>query len=91
MPLGQLKVSRLEEMSSFQGLFYTLFYVAGTMHCVLIQGDVLISGVSLWRGSTAYTACIGQTFFTMCLERFVKLTLRGHAREEQVSKTSQFK
>ena len=46
-------------MSSFQGLFYTLFYVDGTMHGVLIKGDVLISGVSLLRGSTVchYDRC----------------------------------
>ena len=35
------------EVSSFQGQFYTLLYVAGTMHGVLIKGDVHISGVSL--------------------------------------------
>ena len=46
-----------EEVSSYQGQFCTLFYVdvAGTMHGVLIKGDVLISGVSLQRGSTVAT------------------------------------
>ena len=39
-------------MSSFQGLFYTLFYITGTVHGVLSKGDVLISGVSSLRGST---------------------------------------
>ena len=43
-PLGQLQVSWLKEVSSFQGCPYTLFYVAGTMHGVLIKGGVLISG-----------------------------------------------
>ena len=34
-------VKRLE-MSSFQGLFYAIFYVTGTTHGVLIKGNVLI-------------------------------------------------
>ena len=37
----------MKEVSSFQGLFYTLFYVTETMYGVLMKGDVLISGVSL--------------------------------------------
>ena len=36
------------------GVFYTHFYVTGTVHGVLIKGDVLISGVSLQRGFTVY-------------------------------------
>ena len=48
-PLGEHKVSWLKEVSSFQGLFYTLLYVTGTVHGVLIKGDVSISGVSLQK------------------------------------------
>ena len=50
--LGTASSVLIKEVSSFQGLFNTLFYAAGTMHGVLIKGDVLISGVSLQRGST---------------------------------------
>ena len=32
-------------------------YVAGTTGGVLIKGDVLISGVSLWRDSIVIVAC----------------------------------
>ena len=46
-PLGPLKVSRLKEVSPFQGLFYILLYVTGTRHGVLIKRGVLISGVSV--------------------------------------------
>ena len=42
-PLGQLKVSWSKEVSSFQGLFCTLFYVTGTMHGVLIKGPEMSS------------------------------------------------
>jgi hypothetical protein len=43
-------VSRLKEVSSFQGYFCTLFYVAGTMGGVLIKGDLLISQGILIEG-----------------------------------------
>ena len=46
-PLGQLEVSLLKEVSSFQGSFCTHLYVGGTNHSVLFKVDVLISGVSL--------------------------------------------
>ena len=46
--LGQLKVSCLKEVSSFHVQFCTLLYVAGTVHSVLIKGDVLISRAVLY-------------------------------------------
>ena len=46
-PLGQLEVSLLKEVSSFQGSFCAHLYVGGTNHSVLFKVDVLISGVSL--------------------------------------------
>ena len=44
-PLGQLVVSLLMEVFSFQGSFCTHLYVGGTNHSVLFKVDVHISGV----------------------------------------------
>ena len=58
-PWGSLKSPDQRRCPHFRGcLIHFSMYIVGTMHGVLIKGDVLISGVSLQRGSTVYLSAL---------------------------------
>ena len=53
-------------------MYTPLLYVAGTIGSALIKGDVLISGVSLHRGSTVHV----YTCIMLCIHAYCMLCIR---------------